>query len=121
MVNPDNCAVSAVSEYDYFKTMCKVLQDKKDSIARSKMKEWRTALKQGEVETEYFIRAREIEDVLYKGFDAEFRTETEKKEEYEKILKGEKSGRVEAFREVQGIKHSVFFDAIEMMDHAVFF
>ena len=121
VVNPDNCAVSAVSEYDYFKTMCKVLQDKKDSIARSKMKEWRTALKQGEVETEYFIRTREIEDVLYKGFDAEFRTETEKKEEYEKILKGEKSGRVEAFREVQGIKHNVFFDAIEMMDHAVFF
>ena len=121
VVNPIDCGVDAIREYDYFKTMCKVLQDERDSIARSKMKEWRTALKQGEVETEYFIRTREIEDILYKGFDAEFRTEEEKKEQFEKILRREKDGKQKAFRESQGIKRSLFFDAIEMMDHAVFF
>ena len=121
VVNPTGHEVDAIREYDYFKTMCRVLQDEKDSIARSKMKEWRNALKQGEVESEYFIRTKEIEDVLYKGFDAEFRTDEEKKEQFEKILRKEKDGRQKAFRESEGVQHSLFFDAIEMMDHAVFF
>lgn len=121
VVNPTECEVDAIRRYDYFKTMCQVLQKEKDIIARSKMKEWRTALKQGEVETDYFVHMKEIEEILYKGFDAEFRTEEEKKVQFEKMLRGEQVDLQETFRESGEAKHSLFFDAIEMMDHAVFF
>ena len=50
-----------------------------------------------------------------------FRTEEEKKVQFEKMLRGEQVDLQETFRESGGAKHSLFFDAIEMMDHAVFF
>ena len=121
VVKPEECEVDSVREYDFFKTMCTVLQKKRGEIARSKIKEWRNALKQGEVETEFFIHDKQISDMLYAGFSAEYRTDEEKAEQYMRILNKEKSLEKEPFRLCNGTKRSLFFDAIEMMDHEIFF
>lgn len=121
VVKPAECQVDDIHDYDFFRTMCRILKENKEDIARSKMKEWRTALKQGEVETRFFIHDRQIANILYAGFDARYRKKEEKEQRYMKILKGEGSIIEEPFYAYQGEKHNVFFDAIEMMDHVVFF
>ena len=44
-------------------------------IARSKIKELREALKQGEVESEFFLQDKKVQDLLYHGFTALYRTD----------------------------------------------
>ena len=121
VVNPTEHKVDEIHEYEYFKIMCQILQKERENIARSKMKEWRTALKQGELEAEYFLNDKKIKKLLYAGFDALYRTESEKQEQFQKILNRESSALQKPFQKSAGEGHSIYFDAIEMMDHAVFF
>lgn len=121
VVNPTEHKADEIREYEYFKTMCQILQKERENIARSKMKEWRTALKQGELEAEYFLNDKKIKKLLYAGFDALYRTKSEKLEQFQKILNRESSALQKPFQKSAGEGHSIYFDAIEMMDHAVFF
>ena len=112
-----------VRTYGFFRGMCRAMQGERGKTARGKIKELRTAFKQGEVESSFFLHSKEIRDLLYHGIEAEFGSE-ERIEEYRRILYGEKSGfDLEPFRRINGeaFKRCLFFDAIEMVDHCEFF
>ncbi len=51
--------------YSFFYNMCRTMKDCNWTIARSKIKELRTALKQGEVEGRFFLHDKEISELLY--------------------------------------------------------
>lgn len=121
VVNPGDKQTDPVRDYGFFRTICEALQKERGDIPRSKMKEWRTALKQGELETEYFLHDKQITDILYKGFAAMHRSEEEKNQHYINILNKKEDMVTDPFRTYGEVKRSIFFDPIEMMDHAVFF
>ena len=58
--------------YAYFRALCGTMQGERGKIARSKIKELRTALKQGEVEGEFFLQDREISGLLYHPLQAAY-------------------------------------------------
>ena len=120
VVNPHSVKTDPIRDYKFFASMCKLMHARKN-VSRGKLKEWRTALKQGELETKFFLHDQEIEDILYHGFEAMYRTNEEKNDEILQILKNGKEMQKEPFRNYDGEKHCIFFDAIEMMDHAIFF
>ena len=103
--------------YGFFRTLCTAMQENSGGLARGKVKEMREAIRQGEVETQFFLRDREISDILNRIFDAEYRTEDAKWDEYVKMLGGAKSLVKEPFKALDGEKRCLLFDAVEMMDH----
>lgn len=111
---PDACR-----EFEFFREMCRLLQENREQFARGKMKEWRTALRQGEWESRLYLHSKEIQDILYHAFSAMYRSTSERMEQYEKILMEGQEIRKEAFMESAGEKHCLFFDAIEIMDHCI--
>lgn len=128
VVSPDRQR-ETIRDYQYFRTLCMRLKDNKDQIARSKVKEWRTALKQGKVEGMYFLHDKKMKDILYHIFDSMYRTEQEKSEQFLHIMKHKESSLLQSFAVIdktemgsstQEKEHCLFFDAIEMMDHCKF-
>lgn len=112
VVVPDE-KIPAVSErsYQFFRTMCLTLEKNRWSVARSKIKELRTALKQGEVEGRFFLHDKGISDLLYAPLEAAYT----QKEWAEKVWD---KAAFQPFPEESGIKkRCLFFDAIEMTDH----
>ena len=51
-------------------------------IARSKLKQLRTAFKQGETESRFFLQEKQIRDLLYHAFEARYHTTEERMEQY---------------------------------------
>ena len=97
--------------YNYFRTLCGVMQNKQKLIARSKIKQLRTALKQGEVEAEFFLRDREISQLLYEPLQAAYPLQ-----DWPEVLR--QKGAFRAFPEKDGsVRRCLFFDAIELLDH----
>lgn len=105
---PNGISVPEVRTYRYFKDLCVKIQGGLDKVARSKIKELRTALKQGETESRYFLQDKQVRELIKTGSETEgssaatdvpvtaFRNlGTEKKPDYRCLL----------------------FDAIEMTDH----
>ncbi len=117
---PELAAVPEVRTYAYFRAMCAGFQEKSGEVARSKIKELRTALKQGITESEYFLREKQISELLLDSIQAEFRGE--KYKAWMRDVADEKAKIVrEAFRNL-GTQEApdyrcLFFDAIEMEDH----
>ena len=99
--------------YDFFKAMCSAMKNEYGKIARSKIKELREALKQGEVESMFFLRDKRVQDLLYHGFDALYRTDQAKAEAYRELIRSGQGMRKEAFVNLDG-------SAIEMIDHCDF-
>ena len=114
--------IGGVRTWDFFRRMCRAIKGESGRMARGKIKNLREVLKQGEEESRFYLRDREIHDLLYHGLDAEYGDEAFRKA-YEQIGKG---GVVkEVFRPVgkagEQKSRCLFFDAIEVMDHCEFF
>lgn len=106
-----------VRTYGFFKAMQKAMKGEYGKTARSKLKELRTAVKQGRTSAEFFLHDKQIRDLLYHGFTAKYQTEEERKREYQKLLNGTGDLRKELFAEIDGVTRCLFFDAVEMIDH----
>lgn len=104
--------------YGFFKEMQRAMKGEYGKIARSKIKELRTAVKQGRTATEFFLHDRQIGDLRYHSFSAKYRTEEERKSEYKKLIDGEISSlQKDVFTDIDGVTRCLFFDAVEMIDH----
>ena len=93
--------------YQFFRSMCGKMKGEYGRIARGKLKELRTALKQGKEESQFFLLDREIGDLLYKPLEAAYTLK-----QWEDKLKNKN-----AFQEIDGETRCLFFDALEMIDH----
>ena len=106
-----------VRTYGFFKAMQKAMKGEYGKTARSKLKELRTAVKQGRTSAEFFLHDKQIRDLLYHAFTATYQTAEERKREYQKLLNGTGDLRKELFAEIDGVTRCLFFDAVEMIDH----
>lgn len=111
-----------VRTYQFFKAMCREMQRASHGIARSKVKGLRTALKQGKMESQFFLQESQALDLLYCTFDARFRDENARLEQYRKALSGDGGVDKSAFLPVgkSKVERCLYFDAIEVMDHCRF-
>ena len=120
VASPEDISVPPQKNYRFFKSLCQSMQKKSGQIARSKLKELRTALRQGAVESRFFLQDKQISDLLYDGIEAQFNTWEERREQYEKMVFQNVRLQKEAFADTDGQVRCLFFDALEMMDHCVF-
>ena len=111
--------VGLVRSYAFFRGLCSMLRREYGKIARGKLKELRTALKQGETETRFFLADKQISDILYHPFEAKYQASDSYREALKRILEAKEATNKEAFSLLgkDGIKRSLFFDALEMIDH----
>ncbi len=112
-----NVNANPVRTYAYFRQLCATLRGEYGKIARGKLKDLRTALKQGEIETRFFLADKQISDLLYHPFNAKYQTAEEYQDALRRILEGNLEKK-DAFTEPDeyGVKRSLFFDALEMID-----
>ena len=105
----DNCAPQR--RYPYFRKLCAAMRGEYGRIARSKIKELRTALKQGEVEGAFFLQDKEIGDLLYRPLEVAYSLKERMETAMDKAA-------FRAFEEDgKTVKRCLFFDAIELIDH----
>lgn len=105
----DGCAPQR--QYPYFRKLCAAMRGEYGRIARGKIKELRTALKQGEVEGAFFLQDKEIGDLLYRPLEAAYSLKERMEEAMDKAA-------FRAFEEDgKTVKRCLFFDAIELIDH----
>ena len=110
----------AFRSYDFFRAMCGAMQGEYGKTARGKIKELRTAMKQGRVETEFFLREKEVSDLLYYGFESRYRDSSARTDRFRAMLfEGEKLDK-RPFREIAGTSRCLFFDGVELIDHCEF-
>ena len=102
MINPDNERVEKELTYNYFKQTCISFQKNNDNISRSKLKELRNAIKQGEIETEYYIKKNMMKNIT--GKDGVL---------FKEIARSRAKDAVR-------VRHSLIFDAVEAMDNCYF-
>jgi hypothetical protein len=104
------------------------MQGEMGKTARGKIKDLRTAFKQGEVESRFFLHDKNIDQLLYHAFESE-NDENAVRAAYEYLSDGKKSLPREAFRDLKEpdgkdkekvVRRCLFFDAIEMIDHCMF-
>lgn len=104
-----NCAPQR--RYQYFRRMCGAMRGAYGKIARGKLKDLRTALKQGKVEGKFFLQDKEIGDLLYHPLEAA----------YSMKEWGERVADKAAFQPFdeggETVKRCLIFDAIELIDH----
>ena len=122
VIVPENTSLPenmAVRSYAYFRSLCGALHGEYGKIARGKLKDLRTALKQGETETRFYLADRQISDLLYHPFDARYQNADTYHRALKRIMTWRVSEAKEAFTapDDTGIKRSLFFDALEMIDH----
>ena len=102
VINPDNERVEKELTYNYFKQTCISFQKNNDNISRSKLKELRNAIKQGEIETEYYIKKNMMKNIT--GKDGVL---------FKEIARSRAKDAVR-------VRHSLIFDAVEAMDNCYF-
>lgn len=121
VTSPNNIAkdIDPARTYGFFRAMCAALKGDYGEIARGKLKELRTALKQGETETEYYLADRRVYELLNHVFEATYRSDDERWERYRELLSEGTPIKKKAFITLAGeeAKRSLFFDALEMIDH----
>lgn len=106
-----------VRTWDFVRALIQAYQDREAGIPRGKLKNLRAALKQGQVETRYYLADKQIAQVLDKFFDAKYQTDEAKLKQWRLMLAGEKGADYNAFPVVADAKRCLLFDAIEMTDH----
>lgn len=106
-----------VRTYDFFREMLRSMKGEYGKIARSKIKELRMAVKQGQTATAFFMHDRQINNLLYHSFTAKYRTEEQQMEQYRKALSGRGPLEKAVFAGIDGRTRCLFFDAVEMIDH----
>lgn len=113
-----NCYKKAIDvrTYDFVKCLCQSMDISQSLVARSKMKQFREALKQGEVESAYYMHDKRVFELLSAVFTSKYLA-GKYEDKLEDVIKGEEFITKEIFREIGGEKRCLIFDAIEMMDH----
>ena len=109
-----------VRTYRFFRGMCQAMKGEYGNTARGKIKDLRTAFKQGEEETRFFLRDQEVMKLLDHAFTARYQTWGEQAEQYRKFLDGQQELAKGPFEEIDGTTRCLFFDAVEMVDHCDF-
>ncbi|MCD8368035.1 MAG: hypothetical protein LUC48_08465 [Clostridiales bacterium] len=109
-----------VRNYAFFRAMCQSMQGEYGSIARSKIKDLRTAFQQGKLESEFFLHDWQIEDLLYHGIEAKYQPGDARAAWYKELLKRNIKMEKDAFIKIGDTERCLFFDAIEMIDHCYF-
>lgn len=112
-----NAVLPAQRTYLFFKILCRALQGEYGTIARSKIKDLRAALKQGIVESAFFLRDQKICDLLYHALDAAVPTREERWALYREMMTGKTLEKTPFTMTEEGVWRCQFFDAIEMIDH----
>lgn len=105
VITPEGCD-PGVRSYGFFKTLCRALGSGDITIARGKIKNLRQVFKQGELESRFFLHDRQIGALLSYALEA-----GQPAPDRQEAREGE------VFREMDGVKRCLFFDAIEMTDH----
>ena len=123
VVIPDQVTVdselAAVRNYAWFCTLCRALQGEQDRTARRKLKDLRIAMKQGIVESQYFLRDRQISQLLEHTFEARYRDKEERWEKFRRMLGSGETFEPQMFWKdnVTGTMRCLYFDAVELIDH----
>ena len=99
-----------IRRYSAFKKLIGMLQGEKEVYARGKIKELRHVLKEGEKATEYYLKSS-LMDIL----DLDIFEDQDINAKLKQAGTGKGLER-RAFLDVDGKKHSLYFDAIEMLD-----
>ena len=107
---PELWKLEKVRRYRSFKKLLSMLLDKKEVYARGKIKELRGVLKEGERATEYYLQSS-LMDILNLDIFEDHKLE----EQLRQIGTGSGLER-RAFLDIDGKKHSLYFDAVEMLD-----
>ncbi len=110
-------ATGGYRTYGFFREMLRSMRGEYGKIARSKIKELRTAVKQGRTATAFFLHDRQINDLLYHSFTAKYQTDEQRMAQYRKSLSGKGALEKAVFAEIDGQTRCLFFDAVEMIDH----
>lgn len=94
----ENIRSESPRTYEFFRRLCTGIQQKCRQVARGKIKELRTALKQGELESRFFLQDQELHG-LFQGQDIDgISMDT-------------------PYLSLNGGTYCLLFDAIEMTDH----
>ena len=119
VVAPQGTKAPDERTYGYFRELSRIFANGSGAVARSKLKGMRTALKQGEVETEFYLKNTETKEVLGRTFDAKYISEESRFAEFAKALSGKGMDERVAFRRFSGEDKDrcVLFDALETSDH----
>ena len=110
-------ATDGIRDYGFFRSMCKAMKGEYGKIARSKIKELRNAMKQGKVESDFFLQEKEVGNLLYHCIAAGSPRSAEKSQArqfLERLEKGQKT----VFLPFDGEDRCLLFDAIELIDHS---
>ena len=99
-----------VRRYSAFKKLVNLLQSDNEVYARGKIKELRGVLKEGEKATEYYLKSSLMDILSLDLFEDQNR-----EKQMKQIGTGTGLER-RAFLEVGGKKHSLYFDAVEVLD-----
>lgn len=99
-----------VRRYSAFKKLVNLLQGENEVYARGKIKELRGVLKEGEKATEYYLKSS-LMDIL----NLDLFEDHDREKQIKQIGTGTGLER-RAFLESGGKKHSLYFDAIEVLD-----
>lgn len=123
VVVPDGCREAGLRTYDFFRSLCQSMKGEYGKTARRKIKDLRTAFKQGELESRFFLQDKRVRDLLYHGFEAAYRSDA-RWEQYRRLLSEGGILDKEPFQTItlggKSERYCLFFDAIEMIDHCVF-
>lgn len=114
---PEGVTAPALRSYQFFQRLCSDFGRHRSEFPRCKLKELRTAFRQGETESDFFLADNGIGDILYHAFSAEFQNSAALREEWHRMLTGGDPFEKRSFRQTDDGKRCIFFDAIEMMDH----
>lgn len=109
----------AFRHYDWFRALCERIQRDKGKIGRGKLKDLRTAIKQGEIECSYYLQDRQISQILDHTFEARYRSDSARWEKLRSMYTQSERAERSLFWQEQEEKEKrcLFFDAIEMIDH----
>lgn len=108
---------SPYRRYAFLRGMINQVKNRTEELAHGKLKELRSAIRQGELETRYFLRDKEISSLLDYPFDAVYDSAEKQRAQFDAQLQGGKMWKKSAFFEDEEKKQrSLLFDPIEISD-----
>lgn len=108
---PDVLKKEPIRRYENFKRFLAVIQQEKLSYARGKLKEFREALKEGEVASVYYRKSNLLSELSITGYEGVY-----KELDTSKLFSGEGLEGKTFIETSDGKKRSLFFDGIEIVD-----
>jgi len=123
VVNPEavGATIHPSRTYSYFQHLCMMLKMDSGSLPRSKLKELRTAMKQGCVETQFALQDGQISHMLSHAMDSAYQDLLTLWEVNRTGNSFKETGFVVTDEADHEKQRSLYFDSIEMMDHCEFF